>query len=671
MSMTRPAGHTPDDAAPDDAAPDDAARSDAPSEAARPEAAPSGHAGDGSAPWDSAAQLRAGMERLFGSISDAVFGRVVAGSHWTALRRGDCLFREGDPPAGVYFLAGGRLRAVREDGATERVLGDVAVGESVGEMAFFTREPRSATIYAVRDSVVAHLPDEICQRLLHTEPGMAVALARLVIDRDRRSRATTGAAPVTNIDVIPASPAVDARGFCLALTSALAEHGPALLLDADTVDQRFDSAGAARAEESDARAPGLVAWLVAQEESHRFVVYQSDAEPTPWSGRAVRHADHILIVGDAGGDPALAPVERELLGPLIPSVSAQRTLVLLHPADVALPAGTIRWLEPRQLDDHEHMRGQGADQFARLARILAGRAVGLVLGGGGARGFAHIGVVRALREIGFPIDLAGGTSMGGIIAAQTAMGWDHHEMIRRSRAAFVELGAQREYTLPVFSLLSGRKRPRMGEILYGDACIEDLWTEYFCVSTNLTRSAMRVHRRGSVARALAASTSLPGVVVPILDDGDLLVDGGVINNLPADVMRDIGAGVILTVDVSVEEDLALEGDDFPSPWSVLGGRILRRPVPRAPNILEILVRTTLLASAARARETRGAANFHLELPLAGFSLMDFEIIERVADIGYEHAMRQVEEWDGGLGWRHATGGLGRRRATGRGAADAG
>jgi predicted acylesterase/phospholipase RssA len=328
---------------------------------------------------------------------------------------------------------------------------------------------------------------------------------------------------------------------------------------------------------------------------------------------------------------------------------AARTLVLLYPADTALPTGTARWLEPRRIDDHEHMHGLGPDQFARLARILAGCAVGLVLGGGGARGFAHIGVVRALREAGIPMDLTGGTSMGGIIAAQTAMGWDHQEMMQRCRAGFVELGAQREYTLPWFSLLSGRKRTRMGEILCGDACIEDLWTLFFCVSTSLTRSAMRVHRQGSVAGALAASTALPGVVVPILDQGELLVDGGVINNLPVDVMREVGGGVVLSVDVSVKEDMELEGDGFPSPWAALGGKLLRRPVPRAPNIVEILVRTTLLASAARARETRAASDFHIEVPLGGFSLMDFEVIEQVAEIGYAHTMRQIEGWRPGTG----------------------
>jgi NTE family protein len=605
---------------------------------------------DGSPPFgDSVARLRADLERLFGPIPDAMFARVAADARWLGLRRGDLLFKQGDPPEGLYLLASGRLRAVREDGGVRRVLGDVAMGESVGEVGVVMNEPRSASVYAVRDSVLAHLSAPFCQDLLATAAGLAGPLTRLVIDRQRRSQASAGPAEVTNVTVVPSGPGVDAASFCRLLAEALAEHGPTLRLDADIVDRRFDSPGAARAPDSDPRAAGLMAWLVAQEESQRFVVYQADTEPTPWSRRSVRQADHILILDEAAGDPSLAVIERELLGPPNPPISALRTLILLHPADTTLPTGTARWLEPRRIDDHEHMHGLGPDQFARLARILAGRAVGLVLGGGGARGFAHIGVVRALRESGIPMDLTGGTSMGGIIAAQAAMGWDHQEMMQRCRAGFVELGAQREYTLPWFSLLSGRKRTRMGEILCGDACIEDLWTLFFCVSTNLTQSTMRVHRQGSVAEALAASTALPGVVVPILDEGELLVDGGVINNLPVDVMREVGGGVVLSVDVSVEENMELEGDGFPSPWAVLGGKLLRRPVPRAPNIVEILVRTTLLASAARARETRAASDFHIEVPLGGFSLMDFEVIERVAEIGYEHTMRQVEGWRPGIG----------------------
>jgi predicted acylesterase/phospholipase RssA len=590
--------------------------------------------------------LRAGMERLFGPLSEEVLRQIEAGGRWRTLRRGEQLFRQDDAADGLFLLASGRLRAVREEKGGERVLGDVAMAETVGEMAFFTGERRSATVYALRDSTVVHFSNDVFQQLLGLDPRMATTLARLIIDRYRRSFTAAGPARIVNIGVVAATPGLDVAAFARSLAAALAGHGPALFLDAETVDRQFGSEGAARAPFSDPRAPGLIGWLVGQEEAHRFVVYQADAEPTPWSGRVIRQADHILILADPAADPALSEIERTLLGPPSPTVSAQRTLVLLHGPGVALPDGTARWLEPRHLDDHEHLRGAGRDQFERLARILAGRAVGLVLGGGGARGFAHIGIVRALREAGVPIDRVGGTSMGGVVAAQCAMGWDHEEMLRRSRAVFVELGAHREYTLPLFSLLSGKKRARMGEMLYGNACIEDLWTEFFCISANLTRSNVRVHRRGSVAHALAASTSLPGIVVPVRDDGDLLVDGGVVNNLPADVMREIGAGVVIISDVAVETDIAMETETFPSPWSVVRGKLLRRPVPRAPTIIEILLRTTLLASSARAGQTRSAGDFYLQPPLAEFSLMDFDVLERAAQIGYEYTLQQIEAWGG-------------------------
>jgi predicted acylesterase/phospholipase RssA len=402
--------------------------------------------------------------------------------------------------------------------------------------------------------------------------------------------------------------------------------------------------GIADADDDHPQAPRLLTWLDEQEARHRFLVLEGDPDPTPWTGRCIRLADHVVVLADATGSPEPGAVERAFLGASEGPRTARRTLVLLHPPGTALPSGTAAWLSRRAVDAHLHLRGTGEAEIARLARFMAGRAVGLVMGGGGARGFAHVGIVRALREAGVPVDLVGGTSMGAAMAAQCAMEWPYEDMLRRNREGWVDLRAHKEYTLPILSILRGRKAAYMSELLYGDANIEDLWVRFFCISTNLTRAEARVHRSGPVRRATTASASLPGVVTPVVENGDLLVDGGVLNNVPADVMRAEGAGVVIVADVSGDEAMSVTCEAFPSPWQVLGGKLFRRPVPAVPHIMEVLLRTTLLASIARAQVTRAEADYYLHPALEGVGLMEFEALERAAEMGYRYAADELAGW---------------------------
>ena len=214
-------------------------------------------------------------------------------------------------------------------------------------------------------------------------------------------------------------------------------------------------------------------------------------------------------------------------------------------------------------------------------------------------GLAHIGVIRALREAGVPIDLIGGTSMGALIGAQPALGWDDATMLAINLKSFVQTKpvTLRDYTVPVYSLIRGRRLEQDLMSRYGDTCIEDLWIGFFCVSSDLTRARAKVHRDGPIWKAVRASIALPGVFEPVVDGKHLLVDGAVLNNLPADVMRQLGGGWVIAVDVSPERDLEVRTDRLPEPWKVVLGWLLpfARP-PEHPNIVDLMMRTTLLGS---------------------------------------------------------------------------
>jgi NTE family protein/lysophospholipid hydrolase len=285
--------------------------------------------------------------------------------------------------------------------------------------------------------------------------------------------------------------------------------------------------------------------------------------------------------------------------------------------------------------------------FARLARFVDGSAVGLVLGGGGARGFAHIGVIRALEEAGIPIDRIGGTSMGAVIAALHARGHDWQTMAALNRWGWVELKVHKVLTLPLISLVSPVKAERMFARMYGDDRIEDLPIEFFCVSTNLTRTEVVVHREGDLRRAIKASMTLPGITPPIVGtSGDLLVDGGVLNNLPTDVMQRLGEGPVIAVDVSANHDLRADPSytDSPSPWQFLAGLLRRRAARRAfPNILRLIHRSALLASDVYAKQAQGEVELYLDLPMDRFDMFAMEALDEIVAFGYEFAQQALRE----------------------------
>jgi predicted acylesterase/phospholipase RssA len=290
--------------------------------------------------------------------------------------------------------------------------------------------------------------------------------------------------------------------------------------------------------------------------------------------------------------------------------------------------------------------GNVAD-VARVARFLAGRAVGVALSGGGARGFAHIGVLEALREARIPVDMIGGTSMGAVIAAEYALGWDAGTMERHNQAIFGRW--RRDLTLPVLSLLGGRRSgARLSERI-GDVQIEDLWLPYFCVSSNLSRAEMMIHRAGSLWRSVRASAGLPGVLPPVVFEGDLLVDGALLRNLPADVLRELtGGGTTIAVDVSVETDLdsIYPYDDAISGWRILWGRM--RPFGRrfaVPSMAAVLQRSAELASVAMQRQSleRGI-DLYMRVPLRRFGMLDFDKASEIIAAGRELAREKLAGW---------------------------
>jgi predicted acylesterase/phospholipase RssA/CRP-like cAMP-binding protein len=586
-------------------------------------------------------QLAAGLTRLFGPLHESVLRYVESRVQWVRLQAGETLFGAGDTGRDLYFVLSGRLRALGPGG---RVLSEMSRGESIGEIALLTGEPRTATVAAVRDSVLVGVSREAFEEIVEKYPKVMHVIAGIVVQRllakERANAATTAS---TCIAVLATTPGASATGFTERLVKALGAIGATLHLTRERVDAALNQPGIAGAGKDHVGGIRLAAWLDEQESRHLFVVYEADGTESGWTLRCMRQADEIVLVADARSDPEPRGVEKAVLGERTIS-KARQTLVLLHPDGARLPSGTARWLGARQVQRHFHVRLDREEDFGRVARCLAGTAIGLVFGGGGARGLAHIGVIRALREAGVPIDMIGGTSMGAVIAGAFGMGHEWNDILDISRTGWLRHKPHKEYTLPFMSLIRTRVLDRWAKEVYGETDIEDLWLSYYCVSCNLTTSEAVILDRGLLWKAVRASSSLPGVFVPVLRDGNVYVDGAIVNNLPGDIMRKRSCQKVIVIDVGSDSAFAFRAVEFPSPWRFLWARLL--PFARrfeVPTIGAVLMRTTEVSSKQKTNEVKRDADLCLRPPIDKYGVLEFESIDQIVEVGYRYAKAKLEE----------------------------
>jgi NTE family protein len=532
-------------------------------------------------------------------IDPACLDALAAGAVHFSLPAGSVLFESGSTPDGVYLLANGRL-GVKTLGMA-RLTAEIGRNELVGEAGWLLKERRSATVVALRDSEVLLVPNALLDAIAAHSTHFSLALARLCARRLRRSnRRDTEPKRARVFAIVPHSIEVDVASLATRLVGEFARAGRTELV-------------------WDVRASTHTAgWFNGIEESNDYVVYVADPSASGWTRQCCRQADVILLAAPAGG--ASKPWPSGITEAAL-ARGARVELALLH--DERIESGAAaRWLRNTPAALHHHIV-DNAD-FARLARLLTQRGVGLVLSGGGARGFAHLGVIQALREARVPIDFVGGSSIGSIIAAGVAVGWSDEEMRMRYRRSFVDTNPVNDYTLPLVALTRGRKVSRLLEREYGDVLIEDLRQPYFCISANLTTGRALEHRAGRLSEALRASVAIPGVMPPVYQGDAVLVDGAAINNLPVDVMQAHAPGLVIGSDVGA--------DRF-----ALGSR-----AKGGINIIQILMHAGMINSASSAALQRERADVLLKPPLANVDLLNWRAFDRAIQAGYDYARLALE-----------------------------
>lgn len=548
-----------------------------------------------------------------------VFEDAQGAASWFTLPGGVRLFAAGDPADTLYLLRSGRLGVYKqEEGGDPHFIGVITPGEPVGEMSLIANTPHTATVVALRDSDIVALPREAFLSAAAANPALMTELARLMILRARQSTGTVAEPTVFGFISLSERPIAP---FVALVEAEIAAMGFSVKV---VTSAALKSAGE---------------WFSAVEETHDLVLYVAERGETAWAHLCGRQVDRLFLVARGGEDAVAArPWQGDAFDNHRPV-----DLILIHRPTAERPTGSAAWLDAVSPNRWFHVRGADRADAARMARVLTGTSVGVVLSGGGARAYAEIGAIMAVRDAGVPIDFVGGASMGGVVAAGVAIGWSQEEMDRRIRKAFVDSSPVDDLAVPIIALSKGRKVDRRLEEHFGDTLIDDLWLPYYCVSSNITSGGYVTHMRGSLRHALRASIAIPGILPPVVEGGAVLVDGAVMRNFPVELMRNWHNGPIVGVDVSRVSGVDPKVLENPKSWWMW---LLTGAWRQGPPIVSIMIRSATLTTKAELMAAREATDILIIPNPDGVEIRDWKAYDKAVENGWKAAKEALAKVEG-------------------------
>lgn len=650
-------------------------------------------------------------KRLISLLSPLVL-HIDASLDWMQVNAGQVLWRPQDTSDSFYIVINGRLRAITETDTGEvTIVGEYGQGDPVGELDVITSSPRRNTVHAIRDTELIRMPQTLFNAISARNPQTTAQLLRMIASRVRDEVDNTSAGQqrkvgksgaelgynntnLKTVAVLPVSRSVPIDAFSRKLQVALEGIGASTSYLNQTIianhlgRHAFTRMGKLKS----------AGWLADQEQRFHTVLYVADSPVnSSWTQTCIRQADFVMVVG-MGDDPSIGEYERLLLSM---KTTARKELVLLHPDRSVTPGTTREWLKNRpwvhqhihielpglvvpitktvvpkdpdavtalknlkekvQTEIQKYRRGTAdirpqrlphINDFSRLARRICGTSIGIVLGGGGARGIAHLGLIRALEEYGIPIDHIAGTSIGAFVGGLYAREGDLISSTGRAKQFSGRMGniwrILSDVTYPIVAYTTGHEFNRSLYKAFYDLHIEDMWLPYFCNTTNIMTSRMEIHETGYAWRFIRASMTLVGLLPPLCDNGSLLVDGGYIDNLPVAAMSSMGASTIFASDVgSIDDNSPRNFGDTVSGWWLLINRW--NPFSNArhvPAITEIQSRLAYVSSVNTLEQAKVAKNcLYIQMPVQEYGTLQFNKFEELLKKGYLAAMDILERFE--------------------------
>ena len=557
------------------------------------------------------------------------------------LLRGETLVSQNAPADTVFLVGSGRFE-IRVEGQPTPVT-EVGVGQPIGEIAFFAGGLRTASAIAVRDSIVLELDrpsfEDVVRRVPAVYNQLLASLARRLAETTARKSSARIEAARTIILVPTGQHRVPAQFFDR-FRATFAGLGKCLFLRDADVKERFPNLSLDNA--------SIVNWLNAIESEYDLIVYLADDKPTDWTRKAIRQADLLVLLAYGAPVPGLNPVEE--IG-LAVHPSTHRRFIRIHDRRVPFTAGTKQWLRERDVAICHHVSLEDERDFKRLYRFFTGRAVGFVAGGGGGFGPAHVGIFKAFQERGVEFDILGGASVGAAVLGGFAQLFTPAELDLALEDIFVTSRGFKRRTFPRYSLLDHMAFDRALQRQCRGAQIEDMWIPYFAVATDVDHAGQSLYliRRGPLWKALRASCSIPAVLPPMFtDDGRMLVDGGVVDNIPLASMKALKSGPNLVVyfNVPPARPHTVRYESIPGRWELLGRMLnpfAREKLPKVPGPVSVLRRCLGIHQSPELLPIGPLDLVLAPPPFPGSNFIDFDRHSEVFEAAYQWCNIQIDQ----------------------------
>lgn len=584
--------------------------------------------------------------RIFSGLGDETIHSLLNTCKIVNLKEGEILFNQDDPSDALYLTIRGQLltHLIGQNG-TRKSMGLIKAGETFGELGVLADSPRSLTVQAIEDSELLYIPALVFKELFSTHASVCVATAYPMITRSIKTLKLAGRkAALKHLVVFPA----DSN------------------LPLDKIYENFAATAKTPTKEL-------------------LVLKESDWEnKIGGMEELISSVEELSIATESGGGSSILYLLSSHNSPFAKTIFPRATII--YPLannnvsaelyqQVMADVNEYKYTRtPRKelilFDDNNHVsksfdlrsfpiyhkiKLQDKDTYKRILRFMLGKAVSMVLSGGGARGWIHLGTIKAIKEFGLPIDTIGGTSIGSVIGAMYAMGLSPDEIAEKATSFSNSLRryvSLKNFTFPVVGMFSGKDITRALQDLCGNLSIEDLPMYFFCTSCNISTSCVSIHSSGNLFEKVRASVSVPALMPPMIMDGDPHVDGSVLNDLPVNTMKnalgdDSTSKVIASYVAHVPDKNKY---NFPPVFTFTQSllyqlKLCRKKYKVIDFFGDSFMRVAMFGGAYFSKSNALLADVLIECDLSDFPLfgIDEEGAKRLAQRGYETALKKLHE----------------------------
>lgn len=589
---------------------------------------------------------------FFSVLNEAKKNELKKSIELIQLNGQEVLLKQGDTPDYLYLVYSGRLAAYLENGLwQDNIVGFIHHGEMIGEMSLIDDLPRSVSIRALRQSVLLKISNVVLKKLMMETPEMILRMTRLISERLKLLMTKPYSQRINKhkiqiIAVMAAGSGNNTAVFLKQVMPILQQCEKVCEFSQDSIPRGLEGTQDSHLGSNVSRARRLAKL----ENEYSLIIMYCGHELSEWSLFCLHNADCFLAIAEEDTDKELNNIETYIQENSTQFVAVNKMLVCWHQDPNKIIKHTSDWLKKRFVSRLHHVCFEKPQTTRRLVRVLTNRCIGLVLSGGGVFGLAHIGVIKALHEAGIEIDAVAGVSSGAIIAALLAQEMDDKTIVERILQVLRNTRKKRFFMwqLPLASLI---KPARMHKIIFDllqDVCIEDLWVHFFCVACNLGTTKDAVFLKGSLVEAVLASNSLPGMLPPMLINGELYVDGGVTNTMPGDIMKESFGGVTIAVNVSQKRNIEIDTTHlhFPSTREIMRARLNPfKPYTKVPFIPEIIARSFIIGNKRKLNEVNAIVDYLIEPDFRTITRVNYGKMDELIEIGYRAAKEQIAQWE--------------------------